>query len=441
MTHNQSLLVPELSALRVMTLVCDPTRARKLNAWLADMGITRMEHASSLEVATRHLHDFTFDIVVAEIHSDSHEALVLPATLRAIRAASLPSQCSRVLWWGEYSPPVFRSYGNSWLGLKPWVTDEREFAQVGGLTLSALESHTRFARQHGIHIEIARSAGLPGLRDALGLLMKIDPAKAEVCAVADVPTDEEIVDALVTGSGLHVAFQSQYDLQTRSIVGAEALVRWRHLKLGDISPAQFLPSVQRLGLDLVLFGFVRGHAVNVLRELAAQHAEVPIAVNASTQTICTAEFAQRLTDDVRDANLSPHLLRIELTEDMPVEDSLALSTALNMLRANGFSVSLDDFGKGSATLSMLASMPFDEVKIDATFVRGIESRSACRGIVATAVELARLLNLNIVAEGIENEASVALLRRLGCRTGQGYALGRPMSARNFIHSLVGSGPR
>ncbi|MEQ5842352.1 EAL domain-containing protein [Paraburkholderia acidicola] len=436
MTDQPATSMPEFSALSVMTLVSDPVRAQKLFLMLGNMGVERFENALSLADAISRLSESTFDIIVADLDSDDQGALLLPETLRT--NTTLPvHQRPRVLWWGEYSPAAARPRRSAWLG-RNTVVNDREFARVGGVNLSALECHASLARSAGLQIEITRSGGPLGLHDALTALTRQHTVKADNCIDIESLTDEEVVRAVISGDGLYVEFQLQHDLQTRDIVGAEVLASWQHPTLGDIPSTQLLPVVRRLGLDLLLFGFMRNRVISVLNELRARRAEVPMAVGISSQAICTPEFVQRLTSSMHGANLSPGLLKIELTEDTHTVDDLTLSTVLNTLRACGFIVSLSGFGVRPAALERVARMPFDEIKIDASFVSDIESLVTCRGIVAAAIDLARLLDVGIVAEGIESEGCVTSLRRLGCRVGQGNALSARMSAHDFVKHVIDS---
>jgi EAL domain-containing protein (putative c-di-GMP-specific phosphodiesterase class I) len=164
--------------------------------------------------------------------------------------------------------------------------------------------------------------------------------------------------------------------------------------------------------------------------------EIPISVNASVDTLCTTGFSARLADRMMRAGLPNHLLKIELTEDIPVMDELCLSAAINALKVRGFGVSLDDFGSGSATLRQIASMPFDEVKIDGALIRDLDNKSTARRVIATTLALARRLNMTVVAEGIETDSCRILLRRLGCTNGQGFVLSRPMEVQDFLSRLT-----
>lgn len=439
MNDKLAAIAQDFNTLRVMTMAAAGERTRKILTALSDLGISPPEVTTSQAQAAQLLKVRDVDLIIADLHLDFPDAISLPLALRSLFGASSGRPCPQVLWSGDYSPAVPRPPAGAWLTRAARSMDGRERACVGGISLGTLEAHAYQAARQGIHIEIVRSAGPLGLYNALRTLTAAPPLDAAATAlVCEPPPDEDLIDALVSGRGLSVAFQPQHDLQTRQIVGAEALIRWRHPRLGAVPPARFLPSVRRLGLDLLLFSFVRGRAIDLMRELRSQQIDIPIAVNASLQTVCTPGLAERLSEAMARADLPTGLLKIELTEDARVDDALALSTALNILRANGFKVSLDDFGIGSATLGMLADMPFDEIKIDASLARDLHARPACRAVTAASIELAGLLNVKIIAEGIETEADAALLRRLGCRTGQGYALSRPMDASSLLDCVLGA---
>ncbi len=244
--------------------------------------------------------------------------------------------------------------------------------------------------------------------------------------------------AVLSGIGLRVMFQPQHDLRTGRIVGAEALVRWTHPQHGEVSPAVLIPLVNQLGLGLALFMWVQRQTVAMLRSLDALSIPLPIAVNACARTLCTPGLAGQLAAHMRSEGLAPHLLKIEVTEDVRPPCTLALSAALAALRAQGFPISLDDFGTGWATQDTLCTMPLDEMKIDASLVQGISHSASARGVVKDLIDLAERLHLRLVAEGVENEATASLLVALGCRTGQGYLLTRPLEANAFFNTCCTS---
>lgn len=246
------------------------------------------------------------------------------------------------------------------------------------------------------------------------------------------PGDADAIHAITSGMGLRIVYQPQYDLQTRRIISAEALLRWSHPKYGDVPPTLLIVMVNRLNLHRQLFNLVVTQVIDVLSCLCNMGAEVPIAVNASVDTVCAPGIQDFLASKMWNACLPPRLLKVEMTEELPVLDELSLSACLNALRAKGFALSLDDFGAGFATLNMLIKMPFDEVKIDGAFIRDMTTNAHSHAIVSTIITLARRLKVKLVAEGIENEAMITSLRKMGCHIGQGYALSRPMERGDFL---------
>ena len=186
----------------------------------------------------------------------------------------------------------------------------------------------------------------------------------------------------------------------------------------------------------MLFSLVEMWTLRVMLALKRENITIPIAVNASAKTLCTPNFAERLALRMRQADLPSRLLKVELTEDVQEPDELHLSASLTTIRAKGFQVSLDDFGSGAATFKLLANLSFDEMKIDGSFVRGVEQHASSRKVIAGIVNWAGLLNLSLVAEGIEDESTIPLLHRLGCRVGQGYALARPMEIDAFLNFVI-----
>ncbi|WP_080753765.1 EAL domain-containing protein [Janthinobacterium lividum] len=246
------------------------------------------------------------------------------------------------------------------------------------------------------------------------------------------PSNADVVHAICTGEGLRVLYQPQYNLHNRRIVSAEALLRWQHPRYGNIPPTVLIPMVNQLGLHMQLFDWLVKEVIDVLSYLRSHGADVPVAVNASIDTVCELGMADLLAAKMGEAGLPTRLLKVEVTEDLPILDELRLSGCLNTLQEKGFSLSLDDFGAGSATFNVLCKMPFDEVKIDSTFIRDMETNSHSYAIVATLIYLARRLNLKLVAEGIERESMLEALLDIGCHIGQGYALAHPMEREEFL---------
>lgn len=241
-----------------------------------------------------------------------------------------------------------------------------------------------------------------------------------------VVSDAEVAAMIMGRDGLRVMLQPQVDLLTGRIVSAEALARWQHPRLGLVMPAEFIPAVNRLGLDRTLFERVCVRVIDALLTLRRAGVAVPLAINAPATTLSDERSVQFLLDRIQDAELPASLVRVELTEDQPIRDLDVLRASLLRLEDAGCEVSLDDFGTGHASLKLLSAIPLSEVKIDQYFVTRMRRSAVAFEVLRTAAELATRLGWRVVAEGVENVADIPALRAAGCRYGQGFSLGRPM---------------
>lgn len=262
--------------------------------------------------------------------------------------------------------------------------------------------------------------------------------------------DDEVA-AMVTGKdGLRMLVQPQVDLLTSRIVSAEALARWQHPRLGVVMPSAFIPTVNRLGLDRIFFERVCLRVIDMLVTLRRAGVAVPVAINAPASTLSDACAVDFLLGRIQAAELPASLVRVELTEDQPIRELEVLRASLLKLEDAGCEVSLDDFGTGHASLKLLSSIPLSEVKIDQYFVTRMRQSAVAFEVLRAAAELANRLGRRVVAEGVENMADIPALRAAGCRYGQGFALGRPMSLdelmmrlrtqRDRVGSLAASSP-
>ncbi|CAB3827228.1 MAG: EAL domain-containing protein [Achromobacter pulmonis] len=254
-------------------------------------------------------------------------------------------------------------------------------------------------------------------------------------STSSVVSDDEVA-AMITGKdGLRVLLQPQVDLLTGRIVAAEALARWQHPRLGIVMPAEFIPAVNRLALDRTLFERVAQRVIDMLQTMRRAGMAIPIAINAPASTLSDERAVAFLLARIRAAELPASLLRVELTEDQPIQELDVLRTTLMKLEEAGCEVSLDDFGTGHASLKLLSAIPLSEVKIDQYFVTRMRRSAVAFEVLRTAAELATRMGWRVVAEGVENVADIPALRAAGCRYGQGYALGRPMALDDLLMRL------
>ncbi|MBB6219512.1 putative signal transduction protein with EAL and GGDEF domain/CHASE2 domain-containing sensor protein [Rhizobium leguminosarum] len=223
-------------------------------------------------------------------------------------------------------------------------------------------------------------------------------------------------------------YQPQVDLSSGRFVGAEALLRWRHPELGVISPAEFIPIAESSGLICDIGRWV-------LTEACAEASRWPfgtVSVNMSPVQFDRSDVEAEVRFALSTSGLPPSRLCLELTESVFLGDRGRSIEKMAAARAIGVSLALDDFGTGYSSMSYLADLPLDKLKIDQSFVRRMTGAQGVLEIVKAIVFLARGLNLEIVAEGVEGEGEKALLRQLECQTGQGYLFGKPQLASEMI---------
>ncbi len=306
---------------------------------------------------------------------------------------------------------------------------------ISSLSEELLQSHVRLALQAGC--PSAQALSKPVSRTAMHQAIKAGLAAEDVTTPQHPSIRREVVEAelgraLITGVGMSVVLQPQMSLSTGKVLAAEALSRWDHPELGAISAVDFVPAAHRLGMDRMLFLRVTDRVLEVQKTLHAEGIAVPIAINASASTLCSRDMPAVLEKRVAQAGLPARLIKIELTEDEPVNDWLALSSALNLLRVRGFELAMDDFGAGIASMRLFSAMPFTELKIDRDFIVHMHREAASRAVVAAAIEMGRVLGRRVVAEGVEQERDLQLLRELGCDVAQGYGLSIPLEPQAFI---------
>jgi diguanylate cyclase (GGDEF)-like protein/PAS domain S-box-containing protein len=226
-----------------------------------------------------------------------------------------------------------------------------------------------------------------------------------------------------------VVYQPIVSLESYRIVGFEALVRWHHATVGLIAPADFIPAAERTGFIVPLGAWVLRQActqLNAWRETIPAAADIWMSVNLSTIQLKRPTLADEISAVLRECNVSPQTVVLEVTEGLACENQAAVKTVLMHLRALGIRISIDDFGTGYSSLSYLRQLPVDTLKVDRSFVLGMRTHDESAAIIGTVTRMARQLGLHVVAEGIEREEQVPLLRSLHCEFGQGYLFARPL---------------
>jgi diguanylate cyclase (GGDEF)-like protein len=258
-------------------------------------------------------------------------------------------------------------------------------------------------------------------------------------AVARFDLESELRGAVSRGE-LHLVYQPIIGFGNGRVSGAEALARWTHPVRGSIPPSVFVPIAEESDLVLELGAWVLEQAcrqaVDWLRDGVVEP-DFVMSVNVSARQL-TEVLPGALAALLDRTGLPPENLTIEVTESAVMSDAAAAIDALTMIRRLGVSVAMDDFGTGYSSLAHLRSLPIDTVKIDRSFVEAVD-RPFEAALVRSVVELARVLWLRTVAEGVETEAQAAALAELGCDFGQGYLFGRPVAAGDFEPRRARSG--
>ncbi|OAN54257.1 EAL domain-containing protein [Magnetospirillum moscoviense] len=244
--------------------------------------------------------------------------------------------------------------------------------------------------------------------------------------------ERSLRDALKVGQ-FELFYQPQVKLKEMRLVGAEALIRWRHPELGIIGPDKFIPVAEQTGLIVEMGRWVLESACAELRSWDKQ--ELPplrLGVNISGRQFHEADLADTVAGVIADSGINPRQLDLELTESMLMADGESTLRLLRQLADLGVSLSIDDFGTGYSSLAYLKRFPVNTVKIDRAFVRDLDHDEDGRVIANAIISLAHSLSLSTIAEGVETESQAALLARHGCDEIQGYLIGRPVPAADFV---------
>jgi len=237
-------------------------------------------------------------------------------------------------------------------------------------------------------------------------------------------------------------YQPEVELSTRRIVGLEALIRWKHPDRGLIPPMDFIPLAEETGLILPIGDWGLWEACQQIRQWSAEDPDRPaprVCVNLSARQFARQGLADHVEALLRRSGVPSQLLGLEMTESSLITDPGTALEVLSSLRRLGISLLMDDFGTGYSSLNNLHTLPFDVLKIDRSFVMRMTEGEQPLQIVRTIVELARVMGMDVVAEGIETDEQYMLLRKLGCRFGQGFLFSRavPASAISAMLQLPG----
>jgi diguanylate cyclase (GGDEF)-like protein len=230
---------------------------------------------------------------------------------------------------------------------------------------------------------------------------------------------------------LRLFLQPKLDAASQQVVAAEALVRWQHPQRGLVPPLQFIPFAEQTGFVRQLTLWMFEEAARHWASLQQTGQPVRVAINLSTRDLLDQDFPLRLGGLLKQYGLSSSGFCLEITESAIMDDPQRAEATLGKLAGQGFKLSIDDFGTGYSSLAYLKRLPVNELKIDKSFVMGMETDESDAKIVRSTIDLAHNLGLSVVAEGVESAAILAQLQALGCDEAQGYFISKPLPAAEF----------
>lgn len=247
--------------------------------------------------------------------------------------------------------------------------------------------------------------------------------------------EAELRQALSRGE-FELFYQPQVDFRSRKVIGAEALIRWRHPERGYVSPGEFMPVVNATSLAEAVSAWVMETAFRQAADWYRAGHSVRVGINLSQCQFSAGDLVTEVETLLALTHVPPDLIELEVTEDIILDNASKTNAVFATLRSRGIKMAFDDFGTGYGSLTYLKTFSLDTIKIDQTFVRDLTLGTDDAAIVEATIALGHSLGLSVIAEGIETEATLSILRELGCDEGQGYYFGKPLPASNFGMSFL-----
>ncbi|TMF81442.1 MAG: EAL domain-containing protein, partial [Chloroflexi bacterium] len=232
-------------------------------------------------------------------------------------------------------------------------------------------------------------------------------------------------------------YQPQVAVATGNVTGLEALARWQHPERGWVPPAEFIPVAERMGLIKPLTTHLTALALTQIGAWEKAGIAIPVAVNVSMRNLLDPRFPQMLEDTITSSGVDAARIKLEITESAVMAEPGRVLETMHRLRSVGVRFSIDDFGTGYSSLSYLQRLPVEEIKIDRSFIAQLAKDEGSAAIVRATIELAGSLGLEVVAEGVEDEATLQILMQLGCSTAQGYHISRPLPVEEITGWIRG----
>ena len=249
---------------------------------------------------------------------------------------------------------------------------------------------------------------------------------------------EKALHKAVENNEFSLNFQPIINAENRRVIGAEALIRWNHEQLGYVSPADFIPLAEEIGLIVKIGEWVLREACKqaVVWQSELEHKSMYVAVNMSSRQFQTTNAATLIKNILEETGLDAQCLKIEITESLLMADDRNVMAQLQEIRSLGVALSIDDFGTGYSSLSYLKKFPITTLKIDQSFIKDINIDIGDDELIKGIISMAKSLNLNVVAEGVENQTQVDFLLENNCSTMQGYYYSKPLISDNFSYFIA-----
>lgn len=346
-----------------------------------------------------------------------------------------------------------RFHGDVFFALIPGRIDAEEFSQIAAHAEQDLADYP-------LHMQIAQKFGVyqiePGDDTPIALMcdrakLASDSVKGQYNTVFTyyddsirrrLLRDQEITNVMneaLAAEQFEIYFQPKYDLHNESLAGAEALVRWNHPKLGFLGPGEFIPLFERNGFITELDRYIWDKTCQKIAQWTKTYQKsVPVSVNVSRKDIYQDDLPKTMLEIVNRHGLYPGQLHLEITETAYTENPEQLIGVVSELKQQGFVIEMDDFGSGYSSLNMLSELPIDILKLDMRFIQKETLKENKRNILSFIISLAKWMNLLVVAEGVETQEQIELLRELECTYVQGYYYAKPMPEEAFCELLVES---
>jgi len=319
---------------------------------------------------------------------------------------------------------------------QPYQLNGRECRSSASIGISVFggrrENSNEILQQADIAMYQAKAAGRNTMRFFAPALQAAVNARAAL--------EEDLRESIKTCQFV-LYYQPQID--RNRLIGAEALIRWRHPSRGILPPSEFIPLAEETGLILPLGKWVLDAACAQIAAWAdnKQTARLAVSINISARQFHQPEFVEQVLAALDGTRADPAKLRLELTESILVENVQDVSDKMKELKSHGLRFSLDDFGTGYSSLAYLKKLPLDQVKIDRSFVRDILTEESSAAIAQTIISLSRAMGLPVIAEGVETEEQRDCLARMGCHAFQGFLFGRPLPLEEFEGQWLASAGR